>query len=75
MPNILNLSWSTNLSASDSQRFIEAGQIARVRSRQYLIEEVVPKPASNQEILAGLRHFPAPLGLESFLGKGKRSNA
>ena len=46
---------------SDSFGKIAAGQIARVRcgsrrkaSRQYLIEEVVPKPSSNQDTLVRL---------------------
>ncbi|MBD2039087.1 DISARM system SNF2-like helicase DrmD [Microcoleus sp. FACHB-672] len=33
---------------------LEAGQIVRVRSRQYLIEEVMPKPSSNQDTLVRL---------------------
>ena len=33
---------------------IEAGQIVRVRSRQYLVEDVVPRPDSMEDTLVRL---------------------
>lgn len=33
---------------------VEAGQIVRVRSRQYLVEDVVPRPSSTENTLVRL---------------------
>ncbi len=33
---------------------VEAGQIVRVRSRQYLVEDVVPKPSPTEDTLVRL---------------------